>query len=216
MTGPGATDAGRPGSARLVGTLGAAGGVAGLFIILAWVWASPRIEAHRALVLREAIQEVLGDPARTRPLYVTEAGLQAEVPAGADSVRAERVFVGYDAGGRRVGFAITGAEPGFQDVIALIFGYDAATGRLLGMKVLESKETPGLGDKIEKDDRFVRAFEGTATPLVGVKPGAGKGTPGEVDVITGATISSRTVIAIINHRLERLRPLLEAWTESAP
>jgi hypothetical protein len=31
-----------------------------------------------------------------------------------------------------------------------------------------------------------------------------------VDIITGATISSRTVIGIINHRLETLEPLLAA------
>jgi Na+-translocating ferredoxin:NAD+ oxidoreductase RnfG subunit len=44
-----------------------------------------------------------------------------------------------------------------------------------------------------------------------VKPGAGKGAPEEVDMITGATISSRAVINIVNHKLERLQPLIEAY-----
>ena len=34
---------------------------------------------------------------------------------------------------------------------------------VIGMKVLESKETPGLGDKIEKDSAFVAEFRGSCT-----------------------------------------------------
>jgi hypothetical protein len=79
------------------------------------------------------------------------------------------------------------------------------------MKVLENKETPGLGDKIVKDSAFVSEFVGAAAPLEGVKAGSGDGDPSEVDMITGATISSRAVIDIINARLELLGPRLESW-----
>jgi len=84
---------------------------------------------------------------------------------------------------------------------------------VLGMKVLASRETPGLGDKIEKDSDFVSQFDGPEVPLVGVKSSRSTGAANEVDMITGATISSRTVITIINRRLERLRPILEAYVE---
>ena len=77
------------------------------------------------------------------------------------------------------------------------------------MKVLESKETPGLGDKIFKDTAFVAGSRGAAAPLAGVKKDAGSGADNEVDMITGATISSRTVIGIINHRIEALDPVLD-------
>jgi electron transport complex protein RnfG len=106
--------------------------------------------------------------------------------------------------------------PGFADVIRVIFGYDPATKRLLGMKVIESKETPGLGDKIEKDTAFVRQFASVVAPLVGVKAGAGKGDSTEVDLITGATISTRTVVRIINAALERLGPALTQGVPEAP
>jgi electron transport complex protein RnfG len=190
---------------RLLATLGVAGAVAGLLVVLVQGWAEPRIESHRAAVLQAAIMNVLGEPARYDTLYVTEAGT------------ADRVYLGYDAAGRPVGYAITAAEPGFQDVIRLIFGYEPASGDVLGMQVLENKETPGLGDKIEKDASFVAEFAGARAPLAGVKAGAGVGAPGEVDMITGATISSRAVIGIINHRLERLDPLLRTYVaEEAP
>jgi electron transport complex protein RnfG len=126
------------------------------------------------------------------------------------------VFLGFDESGDPVGYAVTGAEPGFQDFIHLIFGYDPASGSLLGMKVLESKETPGLGDKIFKDMDFVNGFQGVETPIVGVKQGRASGAANEVDMITGATISSRTVIDIINHRVEDLDVDLEAHAATAP
>ena len=92
----------------------------------------------------------------------------------------------------------------------VIFGFDPASGKLTGMKVLDSKETPGLGDKIFKDQAFVdQFFAGPETPLVGVKIGAGKGKPNEIDTITGATISSKVVIDIINHGLEEWGPILD-------
>ncbi len=192
---------------RLLATLGTAGAVAGLLIVLAHQWAEPRIQAHRAEVLRSAIHEVLGAPDRYRTLYVLDGALVDAPPAGVDTAALDRVYAGFDGTGGLVGFAITGAEPGFQDVIRLIFGYDPRTERVLGMKVLESKETPGLGDKIEKDSAFVAGFRGAEAPLRGVKAGAGRDGH-DVDMITGATISSRTVIGIINHRLDALRPVL--------
>lgn len=203
---------GRPevSAGRLVVTLGSAGAIAGFLIVFVYGWAQPRIEAHRAEALRVAVREVLAEPDRYDTLYVHEGALVARPPAAADPRALEHVYVGYDAEGRRVGFAAVAAEPGFQDVIRLLFGYDPETETILGMKVLESRETPGLGDKIEKDSAFVAEFDGAAPPLVGVKQGAGRG-PGEVDMITGATISSRTVIAAINRQVERLGPLMRAY-----
>ncbi len=198
-------------SSRLLATLGIAGALAGLLIVFVYQVTLPAIEAHKALVLRLAVQEVLKSPFRYDTLYVHDGGLSATLPAGLDPRKAEMVFLGYNENGERLGFAITGAEAGFQDIIELIFGYDAATRTLLGMKVLSSRETPGLGDKIEKDEDFVAEFAGPETPLVGVKPARATGAPNEVDMITGATISSRTIISIINHRLERLAPILETY-----
>jgi electron transport complex protein RnfG len=192
-------------------TLAVAGALAGLVIVSVFGWAEPRIEAHRAEVLRAAIAEVLGQPERSATLFRYQDRLLAELPAGVDSVDLDRVYVGVDTAGDRIGFAITGEQPGYQDFVRIIFGYQAVSGELRGMKVLESKETPGLGDKIEKDSAFVGAFVGVLAPIQGVKEGRGTGDPHEVDRITGATISSRTVIAIINDRLEVLGPLLDAY-----
>ncbi len=218
---PGQGGAGPPGPARvapgrLLATLGGAGAAAGALIVFVFTVTAPAIEAHRARRLDEAVTEVLKGPARYDTLYVVDGALRAEPPAGAAPAGSERVFRGHTADGTRIGYAIASQAPGFADVIRVIFGYDPASGQVLGMKVLESKETPGLGDKIEKDTAFTGQFDGAASPLIGVKPGAGKGAPGEVDMITGATISARTVIRIINDALDRLGPALAADSGSAP
>jgi electron transport complex protein RnfG len=203
----------RASSARLVATLALAGAIAGFVLVLVSEWSQPRIEAHRALVLQRAVLEVLDGPASTRTYWLV-GGSFTDVPAaGVDTASADRVFVGFDESGAPAGVALAAAEPGFQDVIGLIFGYEPAQGRVLGMKVLESKETPGLGDKIEKDSAFVREFRGVVAPLEGAKESRATGGEREIVMITGATISSRAIIDIINHRLEAVGgPLRELWT----
>lgn len=206
--GPAAGRARQPPAWRLVGTLGGVAAVAGLAIVLVHQWAQPRIQEHRVAERRTAIREVLGGPERFETLFVTAGGLSQALPAGSDSASVARVYAGYGADGRFMGFAVPGEKPGYQDVIRLIFGYDPRSDRVLGMKVLESKETPGLGSKITSDSSFLREFHGVEPPLRGVKDGDGDG-PHQVDMITGATISSEAVIEIINARLEALGPALE-------
>ena len=198
---------------KLVLVLCAFGAVTGLTLAGVFGWTQPRIDQYQAKLTSEAVQEVLKRPARVTPLYVNGNTLSEQPPGGSDPARADRVFVGYDAGGTRIGFAIRGKGPGFKDDLQLMFGYDPATKQLIGMTVLEETETPGIGDKIEKDVDFVRAFLGVAAPIEGVKPGRGQGNRHAVDMITGATISSRAVIGIINKRVEALTPALEAYVQ---
>jgi electron transport complex protein RnfG len=200
---------------RLFVTLGVAGALAGLLIVSSYGLTQPTIQRNKAAALQAAVEEVLRAPARFDTLYVAGGALARERPAGVREDQAERVFVGYDAQGRVVGYAIDAAGSGFADVIRLIFGYDAAAHRLIGFRVLANKETPGLGDRIEKDTMFVAHLAAAATPVRGVKTGRSTGDPHEVDMITGATISSRAVIRIINLALERYGPVIDAYRAQA-
>lgn len=211
MTGPEVPGGGVPAapkrvsSGRLLATLGGAGALAGALILVVFAATAPAIESHRARRLDSAIREVLRGPARYDTLYVVNGALQSEPVAGV-----ERVYLGRDEAGAPAGFAIEAAAPGFADVIGVIFGYDPATRNVIGMKVLESKETPGLGDRIEKDSLWVAQFGGVLAPIEGVKPGRGRGAPQELDLITGATISTKTIVKMINDALARLDPALRA------
>jgi electron transport complex protein RnfG len=194
---------------RLVATLAVAGALAGLLIVLVNLHTKPIIDKYRAEQLRLAVYEVLPGVANYRTLYRVDDALVAEVPQGAKASDFRQAYVGYDEAGELVGVATSRGESGFADVVLVIFGFEPDTGILLGKKVLESKETPGLGDKIFKDLDFVQQFfDRPQTPLTAIKAGTGKGLPGEIDAITGATISSKVVVSIINNGVAEWQPLL--------
>lgn len=195
---------------RLVATLAVAGALAGLLIVMVNLHTKPIIDEYRAEQLRLAVYEVLPGVANYRTFYRVDDALVAEVPAGAKESDFRQAYVGYDEQGEIIGAAVSRGESGFADVVLVIFGFEPDTGILLGKKVLESKETPGLGDKIFKDQDFVdQFFARPQTPLVAIKAGTGKGLPGEIDAITGATISSKVVVSIINNGIADWQPLLQ-------
>jgi electron transport complex protein RnfG len=201
-------------SFRLMSTLTVAGMVAGALLVFVYLWSEPLIQAYNAQVLREAVTEVLKGPDHFESVFIVDGELTTEVPAGVDTLDLDKVFLGYDTEGSPVGFAMVHQGFGFQDLITVIFGYDAESRQVLGMKVLDHAETPGLGNKIE-DQPYVGEFDGAETPLEGVKPDRNTGAANQVDMITGVTISSRAVVRIINERLEAMADLLAAYKPPA-
>jgi electron transport complex protein RnfG len=200
---------------KLLAMMTGAGAIAGLLIVSAYTATLPRIEQHQGEVMQAAITEVLKQPASYDTLYLYKGALVKAVPAGTDTKKLDKVYLGHDAAGKRVGFAVSAAENGFQDLVTLMFGYDASTHTLIAMKVIGNKETPGLGNKIETDSAFVNGFVHAVAPINGVKKDRGKSGPNDVVMITGATISSRAVIRIIDNAIARWQPLMDAYHEEA-
>ena len=159
-------------------TLTVAGALAGLLIVLVNQHTKPIIDKYKAEQLQKAVYEVLPGIERYSTYYLVDGALSLALPEGAKESEFKRVYVGYDANSQLKGVAVSRGESGFQDVVQVIFGFDPTTGKILGMKVLESKETPGLGDKIFKDKAFVdQFFAGPDTPLIPVKSVQAKGCP---------------------------------------
>ena len=200
---------------RLVATMTAAGAVAGLLIVTAYQATLPRIEHHKGEVMRAAVQEVLKAPHAFDTLYLRDGALVKALPAGTSAKGLESIYLGRDAAGKRIGFALSATENGFQDPVTVMFGYDAAAHEVIAMRVISNRETPGLGDRIEKDTAFVSGFAGASVPLRGVTRDRGKGGRSDVVMITGATISSRAVIRIMNNAIARWQPLMDAYREEA-
>jgi electron transport complex protein RnfG len=198
---------------RLVAMMTVAGALAGLLIVRTYELTLPRIQHHQAATMAAAIQEVLKAPARYDTLYLHGGTLVKRLPPGVDAKKAEKIFLGYDATGKRVGFAISALGVGFQDPMTVMFGYDAEKKQVIAMRVIANKETPGLGDKIVKDTLFVADFSPVAAPIAGVKKDRATGAANEVAMITGATVSSRAVIRIINDAVARWQPLMDAYRE---
>jgi electron transport complex protein RnfG len=196
-------------SLKLLSTLAIAGAAAGLLVVGVYRATLPTIEKYEAAKVESAVREVLKAPARWDTLYL-QGGMLTRTPTARDDRKSLRkAYVGFDAAGKQLGVAVTAQEPGFQEEVQLMIGFEPSTGTLIGFKVIDEKETPGLGDKIERDTSFGAQFPGRVAPLQGVRVAA-SGTH-QVQTITGATISSRAVIRIINHAVEQWQPLLAAY-----
>jgi len=196
-------------SARLLTTMGGAGALAGLLIVLVYQVTLPGVLANRAARLERAILQVVPGAVKFETLYLIDGKLTNTLPAGADPRKLDKVYAALDESGVRRGFAIPASEPGFQDAIDILFGFDPAKPGTLGLAILASRETPGLGDKVEKPG-FTDQFRDAATPLTGVKAGTAQNEE-DVEMVTGATISSRTVINAMNHAVAKWQPLIAAY-----
>lgn len=195
---------------KLLATLAIAGAAAGLLVVSVYKATLPTIEKYQAAKVAGAVHEVLKSAARWDTLYLQKGALTRSPSPGDNPKELPKAYLGFDAAGKRLGAAVTAQEPGFQEEVLLMIGFEPSSGTLIGFKVLEEKETPGLGDKIERDSSFGEQFAGRITPLKGVKARSASDMH-QVQTITGATISSRAVIRIINHAVERWQPLLAAY-----
>jgi len=179
-----------------------------------------RIQDNQKRFLARAVSEVLPVAQSTVAVTVTDDGSLAET----GQVPALPVFLGYDSADDLVGAVITAEGMGYQDNIRLLYAYSFDLQAIVGFAVLDSKETPGLGDRVEKEPHFLANFErldvrlstdGQALlhPIATVKQGE-KSEPWQIDGITGATITSEAVGTIVNASAESWLPVLERESSS--
>jgi electron transport complex protein RnfG len=185
----------------------------------------PIIARNKAEALQRAIFQVLPNARSSKTFrFETEDHFASFDGEGAGE---PLVYAGYDEGRRLAGIAVEAQGMGYQDVIRLLYGYSFAQDAIVGIRVLESRETPGLGDKIETDADFLENFErllvsltddlsGILHPIEFVKNGK-KEHPWQVDGITGATISSKAIADILNqstaHWIPQIRQSLNDFQE---
>lgn len=111
-----------------------------------------------------------------------------------------KYYTVYDAWlpeGKMVGHVVKAAGQGYADKIELLVGLDAQGKRITGLFVLEQKETPGLGAKILEDAWRGQFKEKSTEKTLSVVKG-GEVKEDEIDAISGATISSKSVTGIVN------------------
>lgn len=93
------------------------------------------------------------------------------------------------------------APDGYTTTIQLLVGI-TVDGKVAGVRVIDHKETPGLGDKIElKKSAWVLNFNGTSLSNPKTEKWKVKKDGGEFDSFTGATITPRAVINAVKNSL---------------
>jgi len=116
------------------------------------------------------------------------------------------IYKGEDKNKNTIGYALVGEGNGFQGKIKLIVGLDKNLKSFLGMEVLESSETPGLGTRVGEEpfkEQVKNLKLGGDIPIGIVKDEKSKKET-DVQAITGATISSTAVVSILNNIVEEI------------
>lgn len=206
-------------SSRIYRVVLSVGVVCSLAIASVYEITRPIIGRNRIAFRQHAILAVLPSAATVAAYQLDEtSGVFQATSTGAEG--SDLVFAGFGDDGELVGLAIETHGVGYQDVIRLVYGYSPRERAIIGIRVLESRETPGLGDRIASDANFLRNFarldvtldpEGKrlAHAIEFVKSGQ-KTEPWQIDGITGATISSRATAEMVGDSAAVWIPLTES------
>jgi electron transport complex protein RnfG len=122
-----------------------------------------------------------------------------------------KFYTVYDAwlpDGKMVGHVVKANGQGYADKIELLVGLNAQGKTITGLFVLDQKETPGLGAKILEDAWRGQFKDKSTENTLSVVKGGGANDE-QIDAISGATISSRSVTGIVNTVVANVIPQLQ-------
>ncbi|MEA2005410.1 MAG: FMN-binding protein [Acidobacteriota bacterium] len=184
-------------SSRMVIVLTSVGLISGALLSTVGILTNERIALNKQLEIENAIITVVQGTHTSEKIYEEK-----------DLV----VYGSKDENNQLIGFAVYASGTGFQDKIILMYGTNPTFTKIYRLTILEQKETPGLGAKITDKDAFLQFWENkdSSQPLTLRKPAARSPeelSPFEVNTITGATISSESVLNIVRLSLGRLMSL---------
>ena len=142
---------------------------------------APKIEQLNAEKTQQAIETVLPDGFDTQITdYTDDTGLVTNVYSGAN------------------GYAFEVTPAGFDNTITMMVGVDH-DGKVLGISIVSHTETSGLGAVAAASTSAGESFRGQFVGMSGSVSVTKDG--GEVDALTGATITSRAVCTGVNAAL---------------
>ena len=201
-------------SGAMIRTQALVAALSGLLVVIAVEITQPLIAENERIAVEQAIFQVIPGAVQWREYRLQDDTL---LPAN-EAEDGIALYAGFNKDGALAGIASEAAAQGYADVIKLLYGYNPNCECITGIKVLHSKETPGLGDKIFKDKNFVANFTALDAKLnaqqsalqnaiVTVKHGK-KTQPWQIDAIAGATVSSRAVGKALNDSTQYLLPRL--------
>jgi electron transport complex protein RnfG len=176
-------------------------------ILQAWEgFTKPLVEHHAAEKIKKAVAKVL-------PPYDT----YEEKKVGDLTL-----YIGKKEGQEEpVGIAFYAQGNGFQGTVGIMVGVTGDLSSLTGIQVLQQLETPGLGDKIVKDPSnrenphwFAEQFKGISTDgPVNVLKNKKPSNNTEIQAITGATISSKSVSRIVSEFYKKVKEVVPEFVK---
>ncbi len=173
---------------HMIATLTIIGALVGALLSYVAGWAAPKIEINKKKDTEQAIFKVQPDAKKFEKITGT----------------ALEIYKVFDDSGKALGYAMPYEGNGFQGKIRLMFGIKNDLKELTGLEILEQSETPGLGAKIVDDDFRGQFIKLITQPEIAWLKGAKAEKENQIETITGATISSKAVVAILNDGIKKL------------
>ena len=166
----------------------------------AYLWTLPTIEAAASEEKMKLINEVLPADNYDNDLLKDAFQIAATPALGQDG--ASTAYVARK-GGRTSAVVLEAIAPdGYAGKIRLLIALDA-DGALLGVRVTQHNETPGLVDYIEpskdsnKQHPWIEQFNGLAPAAIDAREWKVRKDGGRFDSVVGATVTPRAVIKAI-------------------
>ena len=191
------------------------GVICAFLIVISYEGTLSRIEKNKAEALEKAIFKVIPGVSKTKAFKFNDD--QTFALTNDNDPKVPKVYAGYDSTDQLKGIAIQANGKGYGEVLNILYGYNTDKQQIIGFYVLESKETPGIGDKIDKES-FLANFKAMDAALTDdfttikneiktVKQGE-KIKDWQIDGITGATITTRAVGKILSTSTNQWVPLI--------
>ncbi len=166
-------------------------------------WWEPKIIANEIKKFNDLAGAMIAD-ANDFKVAVEKEDLEIEIGKG-KTVETE-IKKAVDGDGNIVGWAFVCQGSGFADKIRLVVAVDKQFEKLRGFGVLSSNETPGFGDKLKTEDFFRNQFIGApAEEFTLSKTGKDEKIDSEIVAITGATVTSESVVKILNNFISQVK-----------
>jgi electron transport complex protein RnfG len=165
----------------------------------AYDWSDERIAANERARVAARLNSVLDPALRGRDLTTTLIATTDEALLG--TAGPIDVFVLAERGTPIATVFATVAPHGYNASINLLVGV-STTGSVTGVRALRHRETQGLGDAIDiaKSD-WIAQFDGKSLTMPAPPLWAIDQDEGEFDAISGATVTSRAVVAAVKNTL---------------
>jgi electron transport complex protein RnfG len=157
-------------------------GVSGLLLTSVYELVSPRKEAYQRELLQKSLRQLMPG---------------AKNFAREQNAAGQNYYAAYAADGGLAGYVLETTANGYSSELKILAGLNRDF-ELTGFKILEQAETPGLGTKIAGAE-FAAGLLGRRADTLALKKDGG-----EIDAITGATITSRAAVEALRRAAENL------------
>ena len=180
---------------RMALTLFAISALVAALLGLANYFTAPVIEAAAEKRLNDSLRSLVASADHFD--VVDETSYENNVTVNGVSVPVRAVYNAVNQKGGFEGYCIQVQPMGYSDIIDMIVAIDKE-GAVSGVQILSISDTPGVGMKVDSDEEFKSSVYGLddAAAIVKTEP-----MGNEVQVISGATISSSAYINGVNAAL---------------